>query len=230
VISYDPPMANGISGGFGPRRFGPTSVDRSRQFGTLSFVSEPPLPLITASETDVSSASTDLELPEIAIGIVLLDFGDKTGEGQIVQAITPAWRNIIQRLRGDVGAFRDLTPRQLEELIAGGYREEGWEVTLTPRSGDGGIDVIAMRSDFGGIRVLDQAKLYAPGNDVPANDVRAMFGVLQRDSRASKAVISTTSDFAPGVYQEFEDVMPTRLQLRNGRQLQEWLTSAYGPR
>ena len=99
---------------------------------------------------------------------------------------------------------------------------------MTPRSGDGGVDVIATRPDFGGIRILDQAKRYAPGNLVPANDVRAMWGVLDRHPRASKAVISTTSDFAPGVYTEFADVMQTRLQLRNGPQLQEWLTAVYG--
>lgn len=183
-----------------------------------------------AGEAESSAAAAEVELPEIVVGIALLDLADRADEGQIVRAITPAWINVVRSLRRDLQAFRELTDRQLEELIAGGYREEGWEVILTPRSGDGGIDVIAMRPDFGGIRVLDQAKRYAPGNLVPANDVRAMLGVLQMDSRASKAVISTTSDFAPGVYDEFATIMPTRLQLRNGPQLQEWLTTVYGPR
>src|ERR1700694_4977901 len=135
--------------GFGPRNFGgPPSMHVRSQSGIHSFVSGPPLPLIA----DVADA-TDVELPEIAVGIALLDLAAGTDEGQIVRAITPAWINGIRRLRRDTQAFRDLTDRQLEELMAGGYREEGWEVILTPRSGDGGIDVIAMRPDFGGIRI-----------------------------------------------------------------------------
>ena len=173
--------------GFGPRNFGgPPSMHVQSHSGTYSFVSGPPLPLIMAGEAESSAAAAEVELPEIVVGIALLDLADRADEGQIVRAITPAWINVIRRLRRDLQAFRELTDRQLEELIAGGYREEGWEVILTPRSGDGGIDVIAMRPDFGGIRVLDQAKRYAPGNLVPANDVRAMLGVLQMDSRASK--------------------------------------------
>jgi hypothetical protein len=45
------------------------------------------------------------------------------------------------------------------------------------------------------------------------------------DPKASKAVITTTSRFAPGVYEEFASVMPTRLDLRDGVQIREWLTN-----
>jgi restriction system protein len=90
--------------------------------------------------------------------------------------------------------------------------------------------VIATRSDFGAIRVLDQAKLYKPGHLVDAEEVRAMWGVLDRDRRASKAVVTTTSQFAKGVYKEFADSIPTRLELRDGEQVKQWLAQAYSRR
>src|SRR5437879_13525388 len=84
-----------------------------------------------------------------------------------------------------------------EEIIAGAYRQSGFdEVTLTPRSGDYGRDVIAIKKGICTIRVIDQVKAYKPPHLVSADDVRALVGVLHGDG-ASKACLSTTSDFAP---------------------------------
>ena len=61
---------------------------------------------------------------------------------------------------------------------------------------------------------------------VPAMDgerVRAILGVLALDLNATKGIITTTSDFAPGVEEEFEDVMPYRLETKNGQQFVEWI-------
>jgi hypothetical protein len=79
------------------------------------------------------------------------------------------------------------------------------------------------------VRFYDQVKAYSPGHRVPANDVRALFGVLNLHQNVSKAVITTTALFAPGVYEEFEAVMPNRLELRDGPRLREWLMGLGGP-
>jgi restriction system protein len=161
--------------------------------------------------------------PEVALAFGLLDFGERVEEGQVILAITPAWVQSITDLEEDPNALYRLSPREAEELVAGAYRSQDWQVTLTPRSGDGGVDIIATRSDVGAIRILDQVKLYKPGNLVPTHDVRAMWGVLDADERASKADVTTTSGFAPGVQQEFADRMPTRLELRDAVALRDWL-------
>jgi restriction system protein len=77
------------------------------------------------------------------------------------------------------------------------------------------------------IRILDQAKAYKPGHLVTHDDVRAMLGTLATDSNASKGVITTTSDFQPGILSgdEFERFLPYRLELKNGQQLTQWLSS-----
>ena len=61
-------------------------------------------------------------------------------------------------------------------------------MTLTPRSGDHGRDVIAIKKGLGSIRVIDQVKAYKPGHRVTAKDVQALIGVLQGDG-ASKGLL-----------------------------------------
>jgi restriction system protein len=161
--------------------------------------------------------------PEVALAFALLEVGGRTDEGQLIVAVRPAWIQILEDLERDPHALHKLSPREAEQLVAGGWRAHGWEVTLTPRSGDGGVDIIATRSDVGAIRILDQVKRYRPGHLVTADDVRAMWGVLDADRRASKAYVTTTSRFAPGVHREFSDRMPTRLELRDGVALSAWL-------
>lgn len=182
---------------------------------------------VVAQATGLSSAQAESDSieapPEVALAFALLDVGDRVAEGQLIVAVTPAWERIISELGRDPNALYRLTPRQAEELVAGAYRSQDWQVTLTPRCADGGVDIIATRSDVGHIRILDQVKLYKPDHLVPAKDVREMCGVLDADRRASKAYVTTTSGFAPGVRREFADRMPTRLELRDGASLTEWL-------
>src|SRR5207249_1009544 len=85
-----------------------------------------------------------------------------------------------------------------EEIIAAAYQAAGFdEVTLTPRSADGGRDVIAVRRGRYSVRLLDQVKAYGPNHLVTADEVRSLMGVLSSDRGASKGVLTTTSDFAP---------------------------------
>jgi len=107
------------------------------------------------------------------------------------------------------------------EIIAGAYKKARFEeVTLTPRSGDHGRDVIAVKRGLGSIRIIDQVKAYTPNHLVTADEVRAFMGVLQGDS-ASKGFLTTTSDFAPRLRQDslITPFMPARLELINGDML-----------
>jgi len=132
----------------------------------------------------------------------VVEFGARTDDGQIIQAVTLPWFDIVRALQKDREVAFQLTPQQWEELIAGAYERAGFDqVILTPRSGDRGRDVIAIKHGVGTIRVIDQVKAYKPGRLVTANDVRALFGVVVMD-RASKGFLSTTSDFAPRLRQD----------------------------
>ena len=63
----------------------------------------------------------------------------------MIKALVLPWRTIIQRLEKDWTMAFQISPRTWEEMIAAAFDQDGYdEVTLTPRSGDRGRDVIAV--------------------------------------------------------------------------------------
>jgi restriction system protein len=59
---------------------------------------------------------------------------------------------------------------------------------------------------------------------VSADEVRSLVGVMSMDNLASKGLVTTTSDFAPGCKDEFAKMMPSRLELVNGPSLRQRLS------
>ena len=133
----------------------------------------------------------------------------------------------MQRIQKDPAAIYQIGWRTWEELIAGAYTREGFEVILTPRSNDKGRDVIATKSGVGAVRFFDQVKAYAPHRVVDADEVRAMLGVLTAEANVSKGIITTTSQFAPGVWRDenIQRLMPYKLELKDREKLLPWLAS-----
>lgn len=168
------------------------------------------------------------ELPEVLLQAAFVDIRGEHSDGALVTACGIPWLEMLKELESNPNFLFHFAehPRKFEEFIAAAYERAGYdEVVLTPRSNDGGRDVIATKSGFGSIRYLEQAKAYSPGHLVKHDDVRAMLGVLSTDSNASKGIITTTSDFAPGILNgdEFKKFMPHRLETKNGVQLIEWI-------
>jgi restriction system protein len=168
-------------------------------------------------------------LPPLLIQAEIVVFGDRTKEGQLIKNLGDLWFRILNHLKADPTFWFKLDWRKMEELVAGAYWKQGFpKVELTPPSGDKGRDVIATWPEVGQIRVFDQVKHHRTQNNlVDANDVRALLGVLTAQGNVSKGIITTTTDFAPGVYSDYDlqRLMPHRLQLKNGRELLPWLTS-----
>jgi restriction system protein len=147
--------------------------------------------------------------------------GVKTDEGQLIEAVALPWFEIIAALSRNPSLAYQIKDRKWEEIIAGAYQRAGFdEVTLTPRSGDLGRDVIAVKRGLGTVRIIDQVKAYGPSHLVTADDVRALLGVLQGD-KASKGFLTTTSDFAPKLRDDIflKPFMPAQLELINGKML-----------
>jgi restriction system protein len=163
---------------------------------------------------------------EVLIQSALTGFARPDQQGQIVRSVAIPWAEIIKGLERDPAFLERIHPRRLEELIAEAYRREGYtDVELTPYSADRGRDVIvsATLPGIGTIKIVDQVKRYKQGNKVTAEEVRALVGVLTRDQDVSKGIVTTTSDFAPGIFKEYKAFLPSRLELKNGAALIEWL-------
>lgn len=168
------------------------------------------------------------ERPEILLQCQLLNIEQHVDEGSIISVSMVPWLALVKAIQRDPHVLFEFAknPRKFEEFIAAAYAANGWdEVTLTPRSNDGGRDVIAVKRDYCTVRILDQVKAYSPKTLVTHDHVRAMLGVLQTDPNSSKGIITTTSDFQPTIVTslEFKPFMPHRLDLKNGTQLAEWI-------
>lgn len=161
-----------------------------------------------------------IKAPRLLLQTVV-EFGETTEEGKLIKAVAVPWFEIVKILEKNPMAAFEIPPDKWEEIIAGAYRHAGFdEVTLTPRSGDYGRDVIAVKKGIGTVRVIDQVKAYKPGHLVTANDVRALVGVLHGDG-ASKGFLTTTSDFAPKLAVDplMSQFVPSRIELINGEKL-----------
>jgi len=161
-------------------------------------------------------------LPGLLLSSVITLLGG-VPDGQLIEVVRPAWDAIAVVLARDPSERFRIPDRKWEELIAASYDVAGYKVTLTPRSGDGGRDVIAVKHDYACVRIIDQVKAFGDGKRVSADDVRALLGVLHADPKASKGLVTTTAEFAPGIATEqaIQQYVPTRLQLVNGEQLIE---------
>jgi len=170
----------------------------------------------------VVGSSADVRVIRARPSILLqavVELGERTKEGHLIEAVAPAWFEIAKMIEKDPSAMYQIADRKWEELIAAWYKAYGFdEVILTPRSGDLGRDVIAIKRGILSVRIIDQVKAFSPGRLVSANDVRALLGVLGSDRAASKGLVTTTSDFAAKITEDelIAPYLPTRLELVNG--------------
>src|SRR5439155_3615137 len=109
----------------------------------------------------------DSRFPSEVPGLCLSGFvlaGQKSAEGVLIQSVSNVWFEVLKLLRGNWSRAYEIPSEKWEELIAGAYLQAGFdEVTLTPRSGDHGRDVIAVRRGIGCVKIIGSMKAYKPG-------------------------------------------------------------------
>jgi restriction system protein len=176
------------------------------------------VPLVILDQIERGRKSVSL-----STAAILIPAGYST-EGLLVKSYGAAWMEIANFLGNNWTAAYDVDPRTWEEILAGALDKQGFKVTLTPRSGDYGRDVIAEKGGIGSMRILGSMKAYAPDRLVPREHVHEVLGVVETE-RATKGMIVTTSDFAPHLFDApgLAAAIPNRLELINGVQLQNWL-------
>lgn len=208
------------------RRLRGSATVRITGAAALALAGHPPTVVISPITADGRATKGEgEESPEIILGADLLTVVDDTDQGQLIQHIEIPWLAIAKEMLSNREFLYQINDRTFEEFIAASYDREGWSVELTPRSGDKGRDVIASRNDVGSIRVFDEVKKYGPNQRVSAEKVRALSGVLTGYQNVSKGVVTTTAEFAPGVWTDpgIAPLMPNRLELRDGTRLLEWI-------
>jgi restriction system protein len=84
-------------------------------------------------------------------------------EGILIRSTSDLWHEFVRRMGSDWSVAYQLTSEQMEELVAGAFKKAGYDdVTLTPRSGDHGRDVIAIKYGVGCVKIIGSVKAYKP--------------------------------------------------------------------
>ena len=96
----------------------------------------------------------------------------------------------------------ELEPREFEEFAAELFKKQGFQVTLTQQSRDGGKDLyLAQSSNLGSFRYAVECKRYAPDNPVRVDVVRSLYGVVSRENLTA-GIVLTTSHFTKDAIEE----------------------------
>lgn len=90
--------------------------------------------------------------------------------------------------------LQELGPYDTERAVGLLWKTEGWQTTITPASGDGGVDVIAARPSLDR-NLYIQVKAYGPENHVGADLVEEYADLDERHPAADRIAIVTTSSF-----------------------------------
>jgi hypothetical protein len=169
---------------------------------------------------DSSSAKTHDLIHEDLIRIIRGDSWQS-----FVQVSSEVWSQVFAHLIEKPKDIFSLPDRRFEELVAELLVREGFNVQITPKSRDGGYDILAMHEYLGLEHMyLVECKKYGPHNPVGVGIVRTLYGVVE-EKRATAGIIATTSRFtSPAI--EFCQPLKYKISLRDYNDVLEWIRAA----
>ena len=138
---------------------------------------------------------------------------------------TPSYLLIAKQILENKRSLQEIHWRDFEKLLGELLEKDGWLVQITRSSKDGGIDVIAKKSDYklGEIKTIWQAKKYKNESKVSLSDVRELSAIRESEG-ATKGIIVTTSKLTRGAIEWIQRDL-YRLGYLDGSQIEAWVLS-----
>lgn len=136
--------------------------------------------------------------------------------------------NVSEELLARLTKYPDerfiLNPRLFEKTVAELLGRMGYEVKLTPRSGDKGRDIIAcLQTAAAPVLMLVECKRYAPSRLVGPEPITRLWYRLF-DDHANVAMVVTTSGYQPVAKKTATD-RGYQISLKDGQDFTEWVKS-----
>lgn len=151
----------------------------------------------------------------------------------LTESLDKDWDRLIVELARDSERIFGLSPTAFEELLAELLSAFGYEVALTPRTGDGGKDIIARRGFdlvFPPTTYYVEAKLWRPDRRVGRPIIQRLFGAGKADS-VDGVMLVTTSGFAATVLPFLQtNRLDHFVRLVDGSMLPNWYADYLGRR
>ena len=159
---------------------------------------------------------TVIEEPTACISIYEFFFDED--ERLVVQENAYSALDLIEEVINNPKRMHEISPTEFEKLVADVFNRLGYDVKLTERSGDGGVDVYATKSIDGlNFMLVIQCKQYALTRKVGVGIVRELFAT-QTDMQANKAVLVASSFFTRGA-KEYAEEHKELISLMYGEEL-----------
>lgn len=145
-------------------------------------------------------------------------------ERRILTLSTGYWDSLLDELIHNPHSIFEITPRKFEEIVAEMLIRDGFSVTMTPETRDGGRDILVSNSNtLGEHFYLVECKRYGPERPIGVSLVRALYGVVEAE-RASAGLLVTTSYFTKDAI-KFRDTIQHRMSFRDYEKLVKWIRS-----
>lgn len=130
--------------------------------------------------------------------------------------------SLIDKVNKQPNLMYSMTSRQFEEFVAELFQKEGYNVSLTQATRDGGKDMfIAENRRLGNFIYYVECKKYLPTRPVGVSLVRELYGTIMRD-RATAGLLVTSSSFTKDAIQ-FTESIKTQMSLKDFIDLKEWI-------
>jgi restriction endonuclease Mrr len=143
-------------------------------------------------------------------------------KSDIIRVSNETWNQLITHLSRSPEDLYRLEPAHFEELVAELLHREGMEVQLTPKTRDGGRDVLALHNGSAGQHLyLVECKRYSPDRPIGVDLVRSLYGAVEQE-RATAGLLVTTSRLTQDAL-DFATPIRYRLSFKEFDDLKRWL-------
>lgn len=138
--------------------------------------------------------------------------------------VTPINDEVLKFLSDNPEELYKLTGAQFEDVMAEIYKRLGYDVTLTPRTRDGGKDIIIKKPEIiGDFVYLVECKKHSPKRPVGVGIVRGVAGAINLD-KVNGGIIATTSYFTRDARKLILDSnMQYQIQMHDNNKVQSLL-------
>lgn len=152
-------------------------------------------------------------------------FPEQSTGSKIILKEVPLVEKLIGEIYIDNHKLYQVSPSDFEEMMAEYLRKEGWEVSLSKKTRDGGYDMIALQH-IGSLpfKVIAECKRFAPKRKVGIDILRGFQTVMLRE-KANKGVIFTSSYFSTEVRKEKDIYLHHQIDLKDYDDIMSWINA-----
>ena len=175
----------------------------------------PPIELIRLLKEDIHYKQPQLEVPSDTLLIL-------PETPQIITDVGLVNSSLIERVNKDPDFMYGMSTRQFEELVGELLEKEGYKVTITPATRDGGKDLLIVEQKrVGNFVIYVECKRNSIVNPVGVRLVRELYGTVMAD-RVNAGILVTSAYFSdPAI--RFKEEVKSQLSLIDYYKLKKWI-------